>query len=281
MTISILTNVPSLMAQQNLQRTNEAVNSAITRLSSGRRIVSSMDDPAGIAITEKLTAQINGVEQNKRNAEDGTSLLQVAEGGMMEVGNILIRMKELALQAANDTLSSNDRAFLNTELIQLKSEIDRISTSTKFNGLALLSGTYSVNGLTLQVGLTESSTDLMTIRIGNIGTNSLGSNVTISQVSISQSAGRARDMLKYIEKAINDISTARSQVGAQLSRLNSTIRNLVTTSLNLSQARSRVRDADVANETANLTKNQILVQAGVSVLSQANSFPQIALGLLS
>lgn len=281
MAITITSNIASLLAQNNLTQTSANLNKAISRLSSGSRIVSAQDDPARLAISEKLKSQIRGLDQSKRNAEDGISLLQVAEGGMMEVGNILIRMKELALQAANDTLSGDDRSFLETEFTQLKREIDRISKATKFNGNTLLSGAYSTNGLTLQVGITENSADLMTVNITSISTSALGSTTQrIDTVTISQSAGRARSMLKYIEKAISDLSEARSQVGSQLSRLNSTIRNLGVTSMNLTAANSRVRDTDVAEETAELTKNQILMQAGVNVLAQANSAPQAVLSLL-
>ena len=281
MAISITSNIASLLAQNNLSVTNINLNKAISRLSSGSRLDSAQDDPAGLAISEKLKSQVVGLNQAKRNAEDGISALQVAEGGMQEVGAILIRMKELALQAANDTLSNDDRGFLNTEFIQLKNEINRIAVSTKFNGNAVLSGGYSVNGLTLQVGLTENSSDLMTVNITSVHTTALGSTTTkLSAVTISQSSGQARDMLKYIEKAISDISEARSQVGSQLSRLNSTIRNLGTTSMNLTAANSRIRDTDVAQETAELTKNQILMQAGVNVLAQANSAPQMVLSLI-
>lgn len=286
MAISITTNVSSLLAQNNLNQTNNALNRSISKLSSGSRIVSAQDDPAGMAISEKLRGQIRGTNVNRRNAEDGISLLQVAEGGMTEVGNILIRMKELSLQASNETLSTNDRSFLNTEFQQLKNEIQRVADSTKFNGLGLLSGGYSqggtYGGLTLQVGLTQNSADLMTVFISSAAPAALGSTGTgsINAITIAQSAGRARDVLKYIEAALNDISQARSQVGSQLSRLSSTVRNLSTTEMNLAQANSRIKDVDVASETAELSKNQILMQAGVSVLAQANSSSQIALSLL-
>ena len=287
MAISITTNVSSLLAQNNLNQTNNVLNRSISKLSSGSRIVSAQDDPAGLAISEKLKGQTRGTGVARRNAEDGISALQVAEGGMQEVGNILIRMKELSLQAANETLSTTDRSFLNTEFQQLKNEIQRISDATKFNGLGLLSGAYSqggtAGGLVLQVGLTQNSADLMTVFISSVSPTSLGSTAgtgSIDDITISQSAGRARDILKYVEAAINDISQARSQVGSQLSRLSSTVRNLATSEMNLTQANSRIKDVDVASETAELSKNQILMQAGVSVLAQANSSSQIALSLL-
>ncbi len=284
MGISLITNVTSLNAQYNLNQTNSALNSAISKMSSGSRINSAQDDPAGLAISEKLKTQIRGVDQANRNASDGISALQVAEGGMTEIGNILVRMKELGLQASNETLSNADRSFLNTEFQQLKNEITRISQATKFNGVALLSGAFSSggagNGLTLQVGLTSGGSDLMTVTITNVGTGALGSGTFINTITIAESAGRARSVLRFIDAAIDDISTARSEVGSQLTRLNAIIRNLSITSMNLSGANSRIRDVDIANESANLTKNQILLQAGVSVLAQANSAPQIALSLL-
>ena len=280
MAISITTNVSSLLAQNNLNQTNNALNRSISKLSSGSRIVSAQDDPAGLAISEKLKGNIVGTSTAKRNANDGISLLQVAEGAMTEIGSILIRMKELTIQAANETLSSTDRGFLDNEFQELEKEITRISLSTKFNGITLVSGAYSATGLVLQVGLTAATSDQMTITLANVGPGALGSGTFISGVTIAQSAGQARNMIKFVEAAINDISEARSSIGSQLSRLNSTVRNLATSEVNLTQANSRVRDVDVASETANLTKNQILMQAGVSVLAQANSTTQFALSLL-
>ncbi len=282
MVLSITTNVSSLLAQHNLDQTNISLNRSIAKLSSGSRIVSAQDDPAGLAISEKLESQIRGVKQTRRNAEDGISLLQVAEGGMTEIGSILIRMKELSLQASNETLSNSDRGFLNTEFSELKKEILRISNATKFNNAVLLSGAFSASngGLILQVGLDDVASDRMTLSIANVRTDALGSGTFVDSITISQSAGQARNILKFIEAAINDISEARSQIGSQLSRLNSTVNNLAITGMNLMQAKSRIKDVDVANETSELTKKQILLQAGISVLSQANSAPQVALSLI-
>ncbi len=281
MTISLKTNVPSLRAQANLNQTSDILNRSIERLSSGNKIINAQDDPAGLAISERLRSQIRGNVINQKNVNDGISALQVAEGGMSEIGEILIRMRELTLQASNGTLTGSDRNFLNTELSELKTEIDRISNSTKFNGITLLSGSLSVNGMILQVGLDDNNSDRMTININNLTTSGLGTTTTISSVTISQSAGRARDMLTIIDAAISDVSEARSLIGAQLSRMGSSFRSLQVAHYNLSSAQSRIRDVDVAQETAEMTRNQILMQAGVSVLSQANSAPQIALSLLS
>ena len=281
MTISLKTNVPSLRAQANLNQTSEILNKSIERLSSGNKIINAQDDPAGLAISERLRSQIRGNVINQKNVNDGVSALQVAEGGMSEIGEILIRMRELTLQASNGTLTGSDRNFLNTELSELKTEINRIAQSTKFNGITLLSGSLSVNGMILQVGLDDNSSDRMTITISNLTASGLGTTATISSVTISQSAGQARDMLAIIDAAISDVSEARSLIGAQLSRISSSFRSLQVAHYNLSSAQSRIRDVDVALETAEMTRNQILMQAGVSVLSQANNAPQIALSLLS
>ncbi len=280
MSFVINTNIPSISAQMNLEKTNTSLNNSIMKLSSGRRINIASDDPAGLGISNKLRSQITGLKQSRRNAEDGISAIQVAEGALSEIGEILIRMRELSVQASNGTLTSTDRSYLNTEVTQLVSEINRISQSTNFNGINLLSGAFSTSGIVLQIGLDKASKDMMTITISNMGSSGLGSTVMMSQVTISQSAGRARDMLKYIDAAINDVNTQRAQLGANLSRLQKSINNLGTNVQNLSSANSRILDVDVANETAELTKYQILMQAGVSVLSQANASPQSALALI-
>ena len=283
MALTISTNISSMMAQSNLENTNKSLNKSIQRLSSGSIINSAEDNPAGLAISEKLRAHIAGLSTAKRNAGDGIAALQVAEGGMAEISNILVRLRELSIQAANGTLSNSDRTYLNTEFRQLVSEVDRIAKNTNFNGLTLLSGAFSSSGLILQIGLNNTSNDLMTININNIGADALGSvgEKVLSSITISESAGTARNMLKYLDKAINDINEARATIGAQLSRLNAVVRNISTYHQNLSDANSRIRDVDVASETANLTKYQILIQAGVSVLSTANNNPQVALGLIS
>ncbi len=282
MSISLKTNVPSLRAQANLNSTSERLNRSIERLSSGNRILNAQDDPAGLAIGERLITQIRGNVQNQKNVNDGISALQIAEGGMNEISEILLRMRELTLQASNGTLTSTDRLFLNTEFSQLKVEIDRIAESTRYNNIALLSGGLSVSGLILQVGLNNVSSDRMTINIKGISSSNIGTTVnTINDITISQSAGQARSVLNIIDAAINDVSEARSVIGAQLSRLNSTIRSLAVAHYNLSSAKSRIQDVDVAEETAEMTRNQILMQAGVSVLSQANSAPQLALNLIA
>ncbi len=283
MPVTITTNVQSVMAQNNLQLTTDRINKSLQRLSSGNRIASSQDDPAGMAISERLKAQIRSYQTSWRNAQDGQSALQVAEGAMSTIGDILIRMRELTMQASNDTLSADDRLFLNQEIQELKKEIDRIASSTKFNGNVLLSGGFSNNGFVLQIGIDDSASDRMTIVLNNIAAAALGSvgTTTISSISVASSSGMARDMLKYIDAAIDDVSRARANVGAQLSRLGNTLTALSTSIMTLTSAKARITDADVAVETANLTSNQILAQAGSAVLSQANNAPQIALALLN
>ena len=282
MAIVITSNVPSLIAQNHLSETSRVLNKSIAKLASGKRIVSAEDDPAGLAISNRFESAARSLLVAQRNSNDGLSMLQVAEGGLQEIGSILVRMRELTIQAANGTLSNSDRSFLNTELIELKNEIARISTSTKYNGNNILDGTYSTIGLEIQVGISGSTSDRMTINIISATTSALGSvgELTISQLTISESAGHAKTMIKYLDAAIDDISLTRSNIGAKLSRLNSTIRSISVSYMNLVGANSRILDVDVAEETSQIMRSQILVQAGVSVLSQANSAPQIALGLL-
>ena len=282
MAISISTNVQSLIAQNNFSNTSNNISKSLERLSSGKRINSAVDDPAGLAISTKIEVNLKSLARAKRNAMDGISALQVAEGSMSAITDTLIRMRELTIQASNGTLSSQDRVFLNDETQQLILEINRITESTKFNGVSLVSGAYSVSGLVLQIGIEGNSTGTITVTLPNIGTDSLGSisEKVVSQISLSSSAGQARSMLKYIDAAIDDIAVARSSLGSQVSRLNVAIDQLTVNFNNLSAAKSRMLDTDIAEETAKLTSNQILSQAGISVIMQANQVPQMALALI-
>ncbi len=284
MAVSMTTNVSSLEAQATLAQTNLALNKSIQKLSSGNRIVQSVDDPAGLAISERLKAQIRSLKKARQNGSDGLSLLQVAEGGMMAIADILIRMRELSLQASNGTLTSQDRSFLNTEFLELRSEIDRISDQTKFNGVDLLNGDIATGqgSLVLQVGVNKSTNDTITIHIANLGVESIADGSSLSAAgSIGGANGtNAQNMLSVLDSAINFVSAARSQVGAQMSRLLLKIRSLEINEQTLQQANSRIRDVDVAEESGNMTRLQILMQAGVSVLSQANSLSGVALQLL-
>lgn len=281
MGLIVNTNLFSLNAQRNVKNTQNSLGTSVERLSSGLRINSAKDDAAGMAISMKLSAHIRSLNQAVRNAQDGISVVQTAEGGMNEVHNILIRMRELSQQASTGVLASTDRSALNQEFQDLKSEITRISDTTEFNGLKLLDGSLSTNGVSLQVGINNTTNDRIVIGNGSfdaISASSLGLSGSISSID---SASNAQSMLALVDSAIGTVSTRRGNLGAVQNRLGSTIANLEIAAENLSAANSRIKDADFAIETANLTKNQIILQAGVAVLSQANTLPQYALQLLA
>jgi len=280
MGLIVNTNLLSLNAQRNIKNTQNGLGSAVERLSSGLRINSAKDDAAGMAISMKLTAHVRSLNQAVRNAQDGISVVQTAEGGMNEIHNILTRMRELSQQASTGILSSNDRAALNQEFQDLKSEITRISDTTEFNGLKLLDGSLSANGVSLQVGINNTANDRVAVSGGSfndIDASALGLTASVSSID---TAGNAQSMLALVDSAIGTVSTRRGNLGAVQNRLGSTIANLEIASENLSAANSRIKDADFAIETANLTRSQIILQAGVAVLSQANTIPQYALQLL-
>jgi len=281
MGLIVNTNLYSVNAQRNVRRVQSRLAVSVERLSSGLRINSAKDDAAGLAISMKLTAHIRSINQAIRNAQDGISVVQTAEGALNEIHNILTRMRELAQQAANGVLSSSDRSALNQEFQDLKSEITRISDTTDFNGLKLLNGDLSANGISLQVGINNTDQDRITISgttLADIDASALGLSGTISSI---ETATNAQSMLTLIDSAISTVSTRRGNLGAVQNRLGSTIANLEIAVENLTSANSRIVDADFAVETANLTKNQIILQAGVAVLAQANIIPQYALQLLT
>ena len=252
---------------------------SLQRLSTGLRINSAADDAAGLAISTQFTTKIRGLNQASRNAADGVSMIQTAEGGLDQMGGILTRMRELSIQSANGSLTNSDRLFIQTEFTELSSELDRIARSTDFNGRKLLQGSASA-GVTFHIGVDNTTTDKITVSIQNVQSSQLGTNGTklnaqgVSTVTNSQTA------LGVIDAAITQRSTARSKLGAGQNRLDVTIDNLGTTVENMSAANSRIRDADIAKESAALTRAQILTQAGVSVLAQANQTPQAALSLI-
>lgn len=278
MSVSIMTNTASLGAQRSLSKTQDNLSQNISRLSSGLRINRASDDAAGLGISEKLQAQIKSLSQARRNANDGVSLTQVAEGGMEQMHGIVSRMRELAVQAANSTLGSNERGFIDTEFSQLRSELDRIANVTEFNGQKLLDGSASA-GLTMQVGINNTANDRLAVSVTRLVASTLGSATKISGASLS-TATNAQTALGVFDAAINQLSTSRSKLGAAQNRLTVTMDNLAVAHENLSAANSRIRDVDVASETAAMTKNQILTQAGVSVLAQANQLPSSALSLI-
>ena len=274
MALVINTNVASLNAQRNLNSTQLMMSKSMERLSSGLRINRAGDDAAGLAISQNMQANIRSMNQAVRNANDGISLVQTAEGALNESSNILQRMRELATQAANGVLSTSQRANIQVEFSNLQQEIDRIAAVTDFNGTKLLDGSLST-GTTLQIGIGTSANDTLSVSIGNANTSTLS--VSANFVSTQ---GAAQSALSAIDSAIQSVSTARGNLGAVQNRLQSTINNLQVAVENTSAANSRIVDVDVAAETANMTKAQILAQAGVSVLSQANQSPQLALKLL-
>ena len=277
--ISVLTNVASLNAQRNLSTTQMALSQSIGRLSSGMRINSAADDAAGLGISENLKADIKSLAQAQRNSNDGISMSQVAEGGMNQMQGIVSRMRELSVQSANQTLGSNERGYIQTEFKQLSSEIDRISNVTDFAGQKLLDGSASA-GLTIQVGINNTANDRLSFTVTKLATTTLGStSLHVGSASLS-TATNAQAAIGVFDKAIQQLSSARAGVGATQNRLNVTISNLSVQQENLSAAQSRISDVDVASETASLTKSQILSQAGLAVLAQANKMPQSALSLL-
>lgn len=279
MAISVVTNTASLAAQRNLNNTQMRLGQSVGRLSSGLRINQASDDAAGLGISENLKADIRSLSQASRNANDGVSLAQVAEGSMNEITGIVSRMRELAMQAANGTLGATERSYIDTEFDQLSAEINRLSGATEFNGQKLIDGSASA-GLTMQIGIQNTANDRLSMSIGRLVTSTLGStSLHIGSVSMS-TATNAQRALGALDTAIQQLSNARAKVGAFQNRMSITVSNLNVAHENLSAANSRIRDVDVASESAELTKQQILSQAGVSVLSQANALPQAALSLI-
>ena len=282
MAIRIFNNIPSLTAQRLLGVNNSRLAQSIERISSGLRINRGADDPAGLALSEKLRGDIRALTQALRNANDGVSMINVAEAGLSETADMLIRIKELAAQAATGTLGDSERATLQIEMDQLRSEINRISNITNFNGQKLLDGSMSAgatNPVVIQVGIdatSESRFDLnQEVDLDALNTSTLA----ISALSITAVA-EALTTLEAITTAIETVSTARGKIGAVQNRLVRTINNLSITIENVQAAESQIRDADIAAEVANLTRNQILVEASTAMVGQANLIPQTVLQLL-
>ncbi|ABK42588.1 flagellin domain protein [Magnetococcus marinus MC-1] len=271
MPLYINTNVASLNAQRKLTKSSDDLSTTFARLSSGLRINSARDDAAGLAITNRMTSQIRGLNQAVRNANDGISVAQVAEGALDETTNALQRIRELAVQSANAIYNSSDRLNLDKEVDQMLAEIQRISDDTQFNKLNVLDGTYV--GQKFQVGAFSGQTITLSINSASLGL--LG----VTNLTISTQAG-AEAALALVDNALDSISDVRANLGAIQSRFSAVIGNLSNVVENMSAARSRIQDADIAAETANLTKTSILQQAGTAVLAQANQQPQLALQLL-
>ena len=276
MSLRINTNVSSLAAQRSLASNTSNMNDNLRKLASGERVTRAGDDAAGLAISENLKAYIRGTRQAGRNAGDAISLIQTAEGGLNEISSILIRLRELSVQAASDTIGETERGFSDIEFQQLKEEIDRISRASEFNGTKLLDGTGGV--LDFQIGV-KNDPVLDRLQYDGTGANAtlLAFGITADGISTKQGAQQS---LKTLDDALVRVNGVRAGLGAIQNRLGSIVNNLAIGDENLNAANSRIRDVDVAGETAELTKNNILVQSSASVLSQANQFPSIALKLI-
>jgi flagellin len=273
MALGLQTNVPAIEVQKNMYRTQGALTKSFNKISSGFRINSAADDAAGLAISESMKAQIRSYVVAERNANDAVSMAQTAEGALGELHDVLGRMRELSMQAANGTMSTENRTNIQAEFAALQSEMQRIQNGTQFNEVSLLAA--GTSALTFQVGLENVSNDQLTIVFGGLDIS------TVVAASVSGStASAALDSLSAIDSTIQAVSTQRATLGAAMNRLEVVTHNIQTMRLNLSAANSRIRDTDVAEEMAALSKNQILSQAGVSVLAQANQLPQLALSLL-
>jgi flagellin len=277
MGLRINTNVSSLNAQRNLGQTRGAQQKVLEQLSSGSRINRAGDDAAGLAISENLKAQLRGLSQAERNAQDGVSLVQIAEGALSEVSNILIRLRELAVQAASDTIGPTERKFLNVEFEQLTSEVDRIANSTEFNRVPLLNGTGTV--FDIQIGTrNDPLSDRLTFDASSADVNIAALGLNLASVSDKISA---QNSLAAIDQAIQTTSGIRADFGALQNRLQSSINNIQVSTENLSAANSRIRDTDIASATSELTRTNILMQAGTSVLAQANQSTTNAINLIN
>ena len=270
MGLRVNTNVFSLSAQRNLSNVSSRLGGNFARLSSGLRIATASDDAAGLGISERMRAQVRSLNQAGRNASDGISLTQTAEGSLTEVNSNLVRMRELAVQASNGTLNTGDRAVVDAEFQALVGEITRVADQTTFNGVNLLDGTTT--SISLQVGAESGETIDVAFEAVDAGT--LGVSTNVLTTTSAQAA------LDLIDTAIDTVTSLRGDLGASQNRLSSTVRNIANVAENLTASESRIRDVDVAAETADLTRNSIMQQAAVSVLSQANVQPQLALSLL-
>jgi len=277
MGLRINTNVPSLSAQRHLRITTSNQSDNFRKLSSGLRITRAGDDAAGLAISDNLQAIIRGLRQAARNADDAISLIQTAEGGLNEISNIIIRLRELAMQSATDTVGNRERGFTDIEFQQLKEEIDRIAHSSEFNGARLLDG--STGTLDFQVGV-HNDPLLDRISYDGVGSDATLATLGLATESISTKEG-AQLSLQRLDDALVYVNGIRANLGAIQNRLTSVGTTLAINDENLSSARSRIRDVDMATETADATKNNILAQSGIAVLAQANSAPALAIKLLN
>lgn len=275
MGLRIATNTAALMVQKNLKQTSQASGEALEKLSSGKRINKSADDAAGLAIAKNMEAQVKGLRQASRNANDGISMVQTAEGAMNETGNILVRLRELSVQAASDTIGDTERGFLDKEYQQLTKEVDRIAESTKFGSISLLNGSGSE--MDIQVGTFAGEEGQ--IQYDPSQTNTTTSALNISGLSVA-SKDDARSSMENVDEAISSLSEQRANLGAVQSRLQSSVNNLEIQATNLDASRSVIEDADVAYESSQLASSNIAKQAGIASLAQANNINSAALRLV-
>ena len=273
MALIVNNNPASISAQRNLSMSTGSLSRSVERLSSGLRITRAADDAAGLGLSETLRAHIRSINQAVRNSSDGISLTQIADGAASTIGNLLGRLRELASQSSSGTVGATERSYIDQEFLALRSEIDRIAQVTEFNGQALTSGTTI--SFTMQVGFKSGTGNTLTMDLNQLTISALG----ISSVNVSSSAN-AQSALSNIDSAISAVATARAEYGSLQNRFEATIANLQISGENLTAAESRIRDADVAYETSQFTKNQVLVQTGIAILAQANTLPQQALALL-
>jgi len=276
----IASNISAIRAQSASNQANIGLSQAMERLSTGKRINTAKDDAAGLAISTKMTAEIRGLSAAMRNANDGLSVTQVAEGAMGEVSNILQRMRELAVQASSGTVSVDDRKAIQAEVTELSSQITNIAERTSFNGISLLNGsTTSTDPVQVKIQVGNNAGETVDLSIDGVNLESLGLDTGLTGWDDSDGS-TASDALDLIETAINQVSSSRATLGGVQSRLEATINNLNTTVTNLSDARSRIEDADFSAESTALAKNQILSQASTAMLAQANQSQQGVLSLL-
>jgi len=272
MALNIQTNVASLEAARNVGRNQKSLSASFNKLSSGYRVNTAADDAAGLAISESMKSQIRSYNVAERNAADGISMAQTAEGALGEIHSVMGRMRELAMQSSNGSLSSDDRGYLNNEFTKLGGEITRMQDSAKFNGTSLI-GSAAATEVTFQVGLNDAAADQISVEFDGLDLATLTGTI-ILDVDTAQAA------LGTIDSAIKTVSESRSNFGAAMNKLEVASNNIQTMRLNLSSANSRIRDVDVAEESSNMAKNQVLSQAGIAVLSQANQLPQLAFSLI-
>jgi len=276
-------NVSAMITQTSLQNADKSMSKSLEKLSTGLRVNRASDDAAGLAVSERLRAQVRGMGRAKMNAQDGIALLQIAEGACNEIDDVLQRQRELAVQAASDTLTSTDRSYLDLEFKQLSDEVDRITHSAQYNTMTLLDGTgfgQGTAGSVLHIGANASTSDEIMVHIGSVSTGSLGTSTGgTGAVSVSTQSS-AVTAITAVDAAMDKVNRLRADLGSYINRLDHTINNIANQEFNTQDAEARIRDVDFAQETTQFTRNQILVQSSTSMLSQANQKPQSVLSLL-